>query len=107
MARINKALLRKAKHQLQTQAKSEDAAIAENAQNVLSRRKNRRAERRETVREAEFERPITKLVGTFQLVNLFKSKRKIVHTIMLMMPSILLLVLTTSLGEIEKRLTLI
>ena len=76
MARINKALLRKAKRQLQTQAKSEDAAVAENAQNVLSRRKNRQTERRETVRETEFEKPVTKVGWNFFPGELVQIKRR-------------------------------
>jgi len=76
MARINKALLRKAKLQLKTQAKSEDAEVAENAQNVLSRRKNRQTERRETVRETEFEKPITKVGWNFSPGELVQIKKR-------------------------------
>ena len=76
MSRINKALLRKVKRQLQTQAKSEDAAVAENAQNVLSRRKNRQTERRETVRKTEFEKPVTKVGWNFSPGELVQIKRR-------------------------------
>ena len=76
MARINKALLRKAKRQLQTQAKSEDAAIAENAQDVLSRRKNRKAERRDAKRENNHERPVTKVGWNFAPGELVQIKRR-------------------------------
>ena len=76
MARINKALLRKAKRQLQSQAKSEDATLAENAQNVLSRRKNRQAARQETVRETEFEKPVTKVGWNFSPGELVQIKRR-------------------------------
>ena len=76
MAKINKALLRKAKRQLQAQAKSEDAAVAENAQSVLSRRKNRQIERRETVRDAEIERPVTKVGWNFSAGELVQVKKK-------------------------------
>jgi len=76
MARINKALLRKAKLQLKTQAKSEDATIAENAQDILSRRKNRKAERRETKRENNHERPTTKVGWNFSPGELVQIKRR-------------------------------
>jgi len=76
MARINKSLLRKAKRQLQTRAKSEDTAVAENAQNILSRRKNRQTERRESVRDAEIERPVTKVGWNFSPGELVQIKRR-------------------------------
>ena len=76
MAKINKALLRKAKRQLQAQAKSEDAAVAENAQNVLSRRKNRQTKRRETVSETEFEKPVTRVGWNFSPGELVQIKRR-------------------------------
>jgi len=76
MARINKALLRKAKRQLQTQAKSEDAAVAENAQDILSRRKKRRNERKKVARENDVERPVTKVGWNFAPGELVQIKRR-------------------------------
>jgi hypothetical protein len=76
MSRLNKSLLKKAKLKLREQRKSEDADIAERAENVLSRRKNRKAERRETVRESEYEKPVTKVGWNFSTGELVQIKRR-------------------------------
>jgi len=76
MSRLNKSLLKKAKQQLAQQRKSEDADIAERAENILSRRKNRKAERRDTVRESDFERPVTKVGWNFLPGELVQIKRR-------------------------------
>lgn len=77
MSRINKALLRKAKRKLATQAKSEDAGVADAAQNILSRGKKRKRERKIVVEENEFERPVTKVGWNFAPGELVQIKRHI------------------------------
>lgn len=73
MAKINKALLRKAKGQLRKSAKAGN----QQAIDVLGRRNVRRAERTDTKREAKTERKVTTLSWNFlpgELVG-FRSNR--------------------------------
>ena len=71
MSRINKALLRKAKSQLRSSAKSGD----EQAQQILSRRKARQAEKRDAATGADFERPTTEVAWNFSSGELVTFKR--------------------------------
>jgi len=76
MARVNKTLLRKAKLKLKQQQKSEDAKIAERAQGILSRRTNRQIERKATVRDADFEKPVTKVGWNFATGELVQIRKR-------------------------------
>ena len=71
MSRINRALLRKAKRQLRTNAKEG----SEQAQEVLGRRNNRRAEKKEGMRDSDFTRPTTQVAWNFSSGELVTFKR--------------------------------
>ena len=71
MSRINRALLRKAKRQLQTGAKEGN----EQAQEILGRRKNRRTEKKEGMRDSDFTRPTTQVAWNFSSGELVTFKR--------------------------------
>lgn len=76
MARINRSLLRKAKRQLAEQAKSEDVEVAETAQGILSRGKNRRVTKREVKREVRPQRSKKKVTYNFSPGQLVKIGRR-------------------------------
>ena len=66
MARINKALLRKAKQQIQKAAKEG----SEDANNILSRRKERQVERQKLLVTILLVHLVKQLLGTLNLENL-------------------------------------
>ena len=72
MSRINRALLRKAKSQLRTDAKEGN----EQAQEILGRRKNRKTERKESVNDSDFTRPTTQVAWNFSSGELVTFKRQ-------------------------------
>tara|TARA_B100000242_G_C42996418_1_gene462762 strand:+ start:329 stop:709 length:381 start_codon:yes stop_codon:yes gene_type:complete len=71
MARINKALLRKAKQQIQKAAKEG----SEDANNILSRRKERQVERREAARNNNISPPRETVAWNFEPGELVGFKR--------------------------------
>ena len=71
MARINKALLRKAKQQIKKAAKEG----SEDANNILSRRKERQAERREASRTNTISPPRETVAWNFEPGELVGFKR--------------------------------
>ena len=71
MARINKALLRKAKQQIQKAAKEG----SEDANNILSRRKERQIERREASRNNTVSPPRETVAWNFEPGELVGFKR--------------------------------
>ena len=71
MARINKALLRKAKQQIQKAAKEG----SEDANNILSRRKERQVERREASRNNTVSPPRETVAWNFEPGELVGFKR--------------------------------